>query len=31
VDARAGLESGCALLFGKVFPGRSDAGLQQDC
>ena len=29
VDARAGLESGFALLFGKLFPGRSDAGLQQ--
>src|SRR4029077_4212569 len=29
VDARAGLESGFALLFGKLFPGRSKAGLQQ--
>ncbi len=29
VDARAGLESGFALLFGKLFPGRTDAGLQQ--
>jgi hypothetical protein len=29
VDARAGLESGFALLFGKLFPGRSDVGLQQ--
>jgi hypothetical protein len=29
VDAHAGLESGFALLFGKLFPGRSDAGLQQ--
>jgi tetratricopeptide (TPR) repeat protein len=29
VDARAGLESGFALLFGKLFPGRSDAGIQQ--
>jgi tetratricopeptide (TPR) repeat protein len=29
VDARAGLESGFALLFGKLFPDRSDAGLQQ--
>ena len=29
VDARAGLESGFALLFGKLFPGRSDAGMQQ--
>jgi len=29
VDARAGLESGFSLLFGKLFPGRSDAGLQQ--
>jgi hypothetical protein len=26
VDARAGLESGFALLFGKLFPGRSDVG-----
>jgi tetratricopeptide (TPR) repeat protein len=29
VDARLGLESGFALLFGKLFPGRSDAGMQQ--
>jgi hypothetical protein len=29
VDALAGLESGFALLFGKLFPGRSDAGMQQ--
>jgi hypothetical protein len=29
VDARAGLESGFALLFGSLFPGRSDAGLKQ--
>jgi len=29
VDARSGLESGFALLFGKLFPGRSDAGLRQ--
>ena len=29
VDARAGLESGFALLFGKLFPGRSEAGMQQ--
>jgi hypothetical protein len=29
VDGRAGLESGFALLFGKLFPGRSDVGLQQ--
>ncbi len=29
VDARAGLESGFALLFGKLFPGRPDAGMQQ--
>ena len=29
VDARAGLESGFSLLFGKLFPGRSDAGMQQ--
>jgi tetratricopeptide (TPR) repeat protein len=29
VDARGGLERGFALLFGKLFPGRSDAGLQQ--
>ena len=29
MDAHAGLESGFALLFGKLFPGRSDAGLQQ--
>jgi tetratricopeptide (TPR) repeat protein len=29
VDARSGLESGFALLFGKLFPGRSDAGIQQ--
>ena len=29
VNARAGLESGFALLFGRLFPGRSDAGLQQ--
>ena len=29
VDARTGLESGFALLFGKLFPGRSDARLQQ--
>jgi hypothetical protein len=28
MDARAGLESSFALLFGKLFPGRSDAGLQ---
>jgi tetratricopeptide (TPR) repeat protein len=29
VDARAGLETGFALLFGKLFPGRPDAGMQQ--
>ncbi len=29
VDARTGLESGFALLFDKLFPGRSDAGMQQ--
>ncbi len=29
VDARFGLESGFALLFGKLFPGRPDAGMQQ--
>ena len=29
VDARAGLESGFALLFGKLFPGRSDVGMRQ--
>jgi hypothetical protein len=29
INARAGLESGFALLFGKLFPGRSDVGLQQ--
>jgi tetratricopeptide (TPR) repeat protein len=29
VDARAGLESGFALLFGKLFPNLSDAGMQQ--
>jgi tetratricopeptide (TPR) repeat protein len=29
VDARAGMESGFALLFGKLFPGRSEVGLTQ--
>jgi len=29
VDGRAGLETGFALLFGKLFPGRSDAGMRQ--
>ena len=29
VNARAGLEGGFALLFGKLFPGRTDVGLQQ--
>jgi hypothetical protein len=29
VDARAGLESGFALLFGKLFPDRSDVEMQQ--
>jgi hypothetical protein len=29
VNARAGLEGGFALLFGKLFPGRSELGLQQ--
>jgi hypothetical protein len=29
VDARAGLESGFALMFDMLFPGRSDTGLQQ--
>jgi len=29
VDARAGLESGFALLFDKLFPDRSDVGMQQ--
>jgi hypothetical protein len=29
VDARAGLESGFALLFSKLYPGRSDGGMQQ--
>jgi tetratricopeptide (TPR) repeat protein len=29
LDARADLESGFALLFGKLFPGRADVGLQQ--
>jgi tetratricopeptide (TPR) repeat protein len=29
VDARGGLESGFALLFQKLFPGRPDVGLQQ--
>jgi tetratricopeptide (TPR) repeat protein len=29
VDARAGLESGLALLFGKLFPGRSYDAMQQ--
>ena len=29
MDARAGLESGFALLFEKLFPGRTDTGLQQ--